>query len=262
MTTTPTRLRVEIHETDDGREERPVVLLSNSIGTTSRLWDALVPRLVDAGYRVVGYDARGHGGSGTPEGPCTLEDLAADAVSVLDELRVERADVVGISLGGQTALRLALDHPDRVRRVVAANTGAKIGTDESWAARAATVRADGLEAIVDAVTAGWLTPAAAAADPALVATMRDWFLGNDAGGYADVCGALGGADLRPDLHRITAPVLAIGATDDLPTSPSLTRQISDGVPDGTFVEIPGAHLSVLEASDAFADAVLAHLGRP
>lgn len=261
MTTTP-RLRVEIHEADDGREQRPAVLLSNSIGTTARLWDGIAPLLVDAGYRVVRYDTRGHGGSGTPDGPCTLADLAADALTVLDELRIERAHVVGISLGGQTALQLALDHPGRVGRVVAANTGAKIGTAETWAARAATVRADGLDAIVDAVTAGWLTPAAAAADPALVTTMRTWFLGNDPAGYADVCGALGGADLRPHLARIAAPVLAIGATDDLPTPPSLTRQISDGVPDGRFVENPGAHLSVLEAPSAFAHAVLTHLGRP
>lgn len=265
MTTTPRpagpRLRVEIDQTTDGLRDRQAVLLLNSIGTTRRLWDGIVDSLVAAGRRVVRYDARGHGGSSAPRGPCRLEDLADDAVRVLDSLDVDRADVVGISLGGQTALSLALDHPGRVGRVVVADTGAKIGTADSWAARAASVRDGGLGSIADGVLAGWLTPAYAAEHPDLVATMRGWFLDNDPAGYAEVCGALGAADLRPRLAHVAAPTLVLGASDDVATPPTLTRQIADGIPAARYLEIPGAHLSVLESPREFLAALLEHLDR-
>lgn len=242
----------------DGPVDTPVVVLSNSIGTNTALWDPIVAPLAEA-HRVVRYDSRGHGGSSTPAGEYTMSQLAGDIVTILDDLGIERAHVVGLSVGGQTALTFALEHPDRLDRLVVSNTGAKIGTEQSWADRAAKVRAEGLEAIVDPVTAGWLTPDHAAAHPEQLATMKRWFLANDPEGYAATCHALGQTDLNPRLGEITAKTLVISATGDIPTPPSLTFEIADGIPGASRVEIPGAHLSVQEAPQQYADAVLAHL---
>lgn len=243
----------------DGPADGPAVVLSNSIGTNVALWDPIVAPLVAAGFLVVRYDTRGHGQSSTPPGPYSVTDLADDVVRVLDALCIPRAHVGGISLGGMTALMVALRHPQRVRALVAANTGAKIGTWESWSARAAVVQDSGLEAIEDAVIAGWLTSRYAAVHPEVVVRMHQWFRGNDPAGYAACCAALGTADLRPDLPSITAPTLVIAGYDDVPTPPALTSQIAAAIPGATYREIPGAHLSVQESPREFAAAVLAHL---
>lgn len=247
-----------LHYVIDGPDAAPVVVLSNSIGTNVDLWAPIVPRLAEK-FRVVRYDSRGHGGSTTPAGDYTMSQLAGDIAAILDDLAVERAHVVGLSVGGQTALTFALEHPERLDRLVVSNTGAKIGTEQSWADRAAKVRGEGLEAIVDAVTAGWLTPSHAAENPEQLATLKEWFLGNDPEGYAATCIALGHTDLNDRLGEISAPTLVIGTTGDVPTPPALTFAIADGIPGATRVEIPGAHLSVQEAPEAYAEAVLAHL---
>lgn len=254
--TTPDGLT--LHYEVDGPADAPTVVLSNSIGTNVALWEPIVPQLAER-FRVVRYDSRGHGRSSTPAGDYTMADLAGDIVAILDELGVARAHVVGLSVGGQTGLTFALNHPDRLDRLVVSNTGAKIGTEQSWGDRAAKVRAEGLASIVDPVTAGWLTPGHAAAHPEQLSTMKGWFLGNDPEGYAGTCIALGHTDLGERLRDIAAPTLVIAATDDVPTPPTLTFEIADGIPGASRVEIPGAHLSVQEAPAAYAEAVLAHL---
>src|SRR5437867_4309201 len=104
---------VDVHAVVTGPDDAPVVLLSNSLGSTHRMWDAQIDTLNER-FRVVRYDTRGHGGSPVPDGPYSIDDLADDAVAVLDRLGVERAHVVGLSLGGMTAMRLAVRNPERV----------------------------------------------------------------------------------------------------------------------------------------------------
>lgn len=242
----------------DGPHDAPVLLLSGSLGSRLELWDRVLPHLV-ADRRVVRYDTRGHGHSTTPPGDWTIADLAGDVAVVLDELEVDRADVAGISLGGQTALAFALLHPDRTNRLVVANSGARLGTVESWTERAETVRTRGLEAIADAVIGGWLTPAFASAHPEVRAELRADFLANDPAGYAACCMALAHADLRGRLGEVAAPTLAIASPDDHGTAPDVLRVIADGVPGASYAEVPGAHLTCVESPAEFAAAVLRHL---
>lgn len=243
----------------DGPADTPTLLLSGSLGSHLSLWDRALPHLT-ATRRVVRYDLRGHGGSSTPPGEWTIQDLAGDIAALLDHLGVERADVGGISLGGHTALAFALHHPDRTNRLVVADTGARLGSLESWSERAATVRDAGLEAIVDQVVDGWLTPRYAAAHPEVRAELRANFLRNDPAGYAACSMALAHSDLRQRLREITAPTLAIGGAEDRTTTPAVVRAIADGVPGAAYAEVPGAHLTCVESPAQFAAAVLRHLG--
>src|SRR5258706_14509413 len=143
---------VRIAWRSDGSPARPALLLSNSLGTTMALWDQLIPRLTDY-YRVLRYDTRGHGESDGPNGDYSLDGLGRDALAVLDQADAPAAEVCGISLGGLTALWLALEAPTRVKRVILANTGAKIGSAELWNERIAAVRTGGIDTIVDPLLA-------------------------------------------------------------------------------------------------------------
>src|SRR3954447_18824903 len=96
----------------EGPADAPVVVLSNSLGATRGMWDPQVPVLAER-FRVVSYDARGHGDSPAPPGPYTIDDLVDDVVALVAQVGPDRAHVVGLSLGGMTALRLAPREPAR-----------------------------------------------------------------------------------------------------------------------------------------------------
>ena len=144
--------------TVEGREDGEALLLSNSLGTDAGLWTPQLPELSRA-FRVVRYDTRGHGRSQAPPGPYTLDRLGRDALAVLDAAGVERAHACGISLGGLTAMWLALQAPRRVARIALANTDARVGTDEAWDQRVADVRARGMAAVASATMERWFTAA-------------------------------------------------------------------------------------------------------
>src|SRR3954469_20197225 len=148
----------------DGPADAPMLLLSNSLGTDLRMWEPQVAALASE-LRLLRYDTRGHGQADAPPGPYTLERLGLDALALLDGLGIERAHVCGLSLGGLTALWLAIHHPDRVDRAVFANTAARIGLAETWSARIAAVEAGGMAAIRDAVLTRFLSADFRARDP-------------------------------------------------------------------------------------------------
>jgi 3-oxoadipate enol-lactonase len=134
------------HYLIEGRQRTPTIVFSNSLGTDLRIWDAVVPRFVSH-FRIVRYDLRGHGLSEFTEPPYTINDLTQDLVELLDALEIRQAVVCGISVGGLIAQCLALNRSHRVRALVLCDTGARIGSTESWEQRIATVRAGGLQAL-------------------------------------------------------------------------------------------------------------------
>jgi 3-oxoadipate enol-lactonase / 4-carboxymuconolactone decarboxylase len=250
---------VEVHAVVEGPPDAPVVLLAGSLGSTLAMWDPQLPALA-ARFRVVRYDTRGHGGSPVPEGPYALDDLVDDAVALLDRLGVARAHVVGLSLGGMTALRLASREPHRVDRLVVLCTSAALGPASAWAERAATVRARGAAAVAEAVVQRWFTAPLRAAEPALVQRMERMVAGTPAAGYAGCCAAIETMDLRADLARITAPTLAVAGEDDPATPPEHLAAIADAVPGGRLLVLPqSAHLANVEQPTAVSAALLTHL---
>lgn len=103
---------------------RPVLLL-HGLGATHASWTLQIPELVKAGFRVVAPDSRGFGKSGYP-GRTSVPLMVEDFIHLLDALQIPRTDVVGISMGGTQALQMALDYPERVHRLVLANTFASL----------------------------------------------------------------------------------------------------------------------------------------
>ncbi|SDN67908.1 bifunctional 3-oxoadipate enol-lactonase/4-carboxymuconolactone decarboxylase PcaDC [Allokutzneria albata] len=245
---------MRLHSVSEGPANGPVVVLSSSLGSDLRVWDHQAKALVRAGYRVVRYDHRGHGGSPAPEGPYTLAELATDVVELLDAYEVCRAHFVGLSLGGMVGMWLAATAPERVDRLVLCCTSITPGTKEAWARRAGTVRREGIAAVVDEVLSRWFT---SPADD----FWREMFVGTSAGGYASCCAAIEGVDVAAELPKITAPTLVIAGEHDRATPPEDGLRIATGIPNSRLAVVPGsAHLGPAERAPEFTELILDHLG--
>ena len=201
---------MRIHHTVEGPPDAPVLVLSNSLGTSLELWSENVAALARS-FRVVRYDQRGHGNSEVPSEPFGVDELGGDVLRLLDDLGVERVSFCGVSMGGATGMWLAVNAPERIDRLVVACTAAKFGETDKWFARARIVREDGLGAIVDSILRRWFTPGFR---PDLVARFRADFLATPAEGYAACCEALSGWDYRERLGEIATPTLVLAGAHD------------------------------------------------
>ncbi|HKP18436.1 MAG TPA: 3-oxoadipate enol-lactonase [Gaiellaceae bacterium] len=245
---------MRLHHRFDGPEDAPVLVFSNSIGTTLELWDVQVPAFAPA-FRVLRYDQLGHGRSEVPPGPYTVELLGRELLALLDELGVERASFCGLSLGGAVGMWLGANAPERLDRLVLAGTSAYFGPPKRWVERAQIVRADGMEPLTDATMQRWFTPAFEG-----VTAFRARFVATPAEGYAACCEALRDCDLRGELGRIAVPTLVLVGADDPATPPEQAELIAAGIPGSRLVVIPdAAHLLNVEQPEAFNAAALEHL---
>ena len=248
------------YRVDVMRDGLPLVF-SNSLGTDHRLWDRQMPAVEDR-YRVIRYDACGHGESEPPRAPVAIDDLGRHVIALLDHLEIDRAVICGCSLGGVIALWLAVNQPHRVAGVVLANTGAKVGTDESWNARISAVRAGGTAAVRDQVIGRFLTPEFRERDPETTALIAGMIEATHPDGYIAACKALRAVDLRADAKSVRVPVMIIGSERDESTPPALARELHDAIEGSELVMIPdAAHLSNVEQAATFNAALVRFLSR-
>ena len=233
-----------------GPLDRPVVLLAHSLGARSAMWAPQIAAF-ERRFRVIRYDARGHGESSVPAGDYSLAQLGGDALAVLDACAIERAHICGISMGGQIALWLARHAPSRVRRIVLANTGARIGTEETWQQRMDLVRTEDLEAIAATIPGRWFTTSFAERHPDVIRAFQRDMIATHQVGYLGCCAALRGTDLRRDLSHITSPALVIAGAFDPATTIQDAEVLRDGIRGARLVQLPTAHISNVEAADDF-----------
>ena len=253
-------MSVDVHHRLDGPEDAPVLVLSNSLGTANRMWDENLPGLVER-FRVLRYDTRGHGESPAPPGPYTVEELAGDALALLDSLGIERVLWAGVSLGGMTGLWLAANAPECIERLAACCTAAHLPPAEMWADRAATARGEGMGTLTVAALERWFSPAYTESAPEVIERFRADLLATPPEGYASCCEAIGRHDLRDKLGAITAPTLVVAGGDDPATPPDKAEEIAAGVPDARLEVLPGArHLANVERADEVTGMLLDHLG--
>jgi 3-oxoadipate enol-lactonase len=245
---------------DESPRDAPVLVLGNSLGTTSELWQPQLP-VLRRHFRVVQYELRGHGGSPAPAGSYTLADLGGDLLRLLDERGFGAVSYCGVSLGGMIGMWLAGNAPDRITALAVCCTTARMPDQAFWTDRAARVRASGLAPLAGQVVGRWFTPAFAAQDPAtparFIATLtRDV----DPAGYAGCCDAIAGMDLRPALPSVTAPTLVIAGSEDPATPPWQGAVIARAIPDSRLRVIRGAsHLASVSQPSEVTVALTSHL---
>ena len=232
-----------------GPADAPVVVFSNSLGTTLEMWDAQV-RALSNRFRCLRYDSRGHGRSQVRDEPFSIDDLADDCAGLLEALGIGQAHMVGLSLGGMTGQALAVRHPDRVASLVLMATAAHLPPPENWDQRARIVREQGMGALVDMVMQRWFTADTVALAPERVKPVRDRFASLDPRGYAMTCLAIRDMDLRGRIGAIRVPTLVVAGEDDPATPIEMAEEIASLIPGAELTVVPeAAHLIAVEQPD-------------
>ncbi len=219
------------------------MVLVHGLGDDHRAWRRTLPDLV-LSRRVILYDLRGHGATslGTPAG--TLAQLGEDLAGLLDALDLERALIVGFSLGGTIAMRIALDHPDRVTGLVLVATSSRVGRAAAdWYAQRATMveTADPtLRATIQRDTEDVFRNSPAELEGGLTIRLQST---SDPRGFGNACramAALNAQPLDPELPRITAPTLIVASDLDQHCPPRASEIIAAGIPGSRLELINGA----------------------
>jgi 3-oxoadipate enol-lactonase len=242
----------------DGPEGAPVLVLSNSLGTSLEMWDPQIPAFAER-FRVLRYDMRGHGRSAVPEGPYSMADHTNDLLALLDEKGIDRVRFCGLSMGGMTGMWLGCNAPERLERLVLCNTSAQLGIPDHWNQRIAIVQREGMKGVAEGVIDRWFTPEFREREPQAVDKVRRMLLETPPAGYAGCCAAIRDQDQRETICSIPVPTLVVAGARDPATPPDHSRLIASKIPGARVVELDAAHLSNIEARERFTAAVLEFL---
>lgn len=247
-----------IHYRDEGPREGLAIVFINALGSDLRIWDDVAARLADE-FRLIRYDKRGHGLSEAGPDRYEMSDYARDLAGLLDALGVQRATIVGLSIGGLIAQALYRQRPELFAALVLSDTAAKIGDDASWDARIAAIEAGGVEAIADGVLPRWFTADFRARRAAELTGWRTMLVRTPKQGYLAACGALKRADLRPHARAIAVPTLCLVGEEDGSTPVALVRETADLIGGSRFEIIAGAgHIPSVEKPEATAELLRRH----
>jgi 3-oxoadipate enol-lactonase len=239
---------------ETGGQGRPVVLV-HGLGMTRAMWDWQWPALTRR-FHVVRYDLLGHGESDKPRTAYSLGRFADQLAVLLDGLGLERAALVGFSLGGMIVRAFALAHPERVSALAVLNSP-HARTEAERAAvslRVEQAAREGPQATVEAALARWFTETYAARHPEVLERVRGWILANDPEVYPLIYRVLaeGDAELAETVAAIRCPTLAITGGEDHGNSPDMARRLAALIPGARAEIIPGLrHMGLVEDPEAF-----------
>jgi len=242
----------------EGRDGGPTIMLSNSLGATMQMWEPQMAALTRL-FRVVRYDRRGHGRSGVPPGPYSMERFGKDVLAILDDLNIDKVHWCGLSMGGMVGQWLGANAPERIDRLILANTACYYPDPTNWLNRIKAVRENGLAAIADTVIAAWLTADFREREPQIAARMKAMLIASPVEGYIACCEALSTLDQRDLLPRITAKTLVIAGRHDTSTPVEAGEFIRSRIPGAGMTLLDAAHISNVEQPHSFTEAVVGFL---
>jgi 3-oxoadipate enol-lactonase len=246
----------------EGPDAAPAVVLHHPLATDLTIWDELTAALKPR-YRVVRFDARGHGASEATPAPYDLSTLTADVVALMDHLGLARAHFLGLSMGGMVGQHLGVGHPRRCASLILSSTTSRVPPESRplWEERVKAARAQGMGSQVETALSRWLAPASLQ-NPALVARMRRYIEATPVEGYVGWCNAIRDLDVVGRLKGIRLPTLVIVGTEDVGTPPAAARVIHGEIAGSELVEVPGvSHQLHVEAPATFNRHVLEFLNR-
>lgn len=241
---------LRVHYLDDGPKDGPAVVFANSLGTSTVMWDHMVPHLPD-GLRLIRYDKRGHGLTDVPPPPYAMGALVRDAEALIDHLGLTRVVFVGLSIGGLIAQGLAAKRPDLVKALVLSNTGAKIGTREIWEDRIQTTRKLGMAQVAPQILKRWFNHKMP--DPLVMQDCVDHLTTMTTDGYTGCAAAIQGTDFITPTSGLQVPALGIAGGRDVATPADMVREVCDLIHGSTFKVIPNAgHIPPLDHPERYA----------
>ncbi len=237
----------------DGAAGRPWLILSNSLAADHSMWDGEVAALA-TDYRVLRYDTRGHGSSTAAPGPYSFDDLAGDVLVLMDHFGIGRATFVGLSLGGMTGLKLALDHPQRIQRLVCCDARAEVPEvgRAFWDERVALVQAGGMAAVVEDTVERWIMPTTRTGAPEVVGAIGTMIRRTSVEGYVGCIAAIKTAAFLQRLPALALPTAYLVGEHDGGAPANTMREMASRTPGASLHVVPGAaHLPNLDAPGAF-----------
>jgi 3-oxoadipate enol-lactonase len=244
-----------------GAKGAPVVMLSHSLGSSLAMWDPQMKAL-EPHYTVLRYDIRGHGSTDAPSGAYTLDQLAEDAICLMDALGIKMVHWVGLSLGGMIGQCLALKHGHRIQSLVLCDTAASIPPETlpMRQERINIAREKGMEALLRPTLERWFTPSYLAKNPPELDLIRKQFLATPVSGYIGCSQAILGLNYLERLSEIKVPTLIIVGEEDPGTPVEASRAMHERIRNCRLRVLPSAsHLSNVEQAEAFNSALLSFL---
>lgn len=242
---------IEVRYRIDG--SGPWLTLSHSLSCDLTMWDDIAAALAPT-FTVLRYDTRGHGGSSAPAGAYTFAQLTADAIGLLDALAVERTHFLGLSMGGMIGQHLALAAPQRLHKLVIANSTSRIPPEAGplWDERIAIAQRLGCAGLVEGTLGRWFTPGFRAARPEVMDRIGKLIAGTPVAGYVGCAGAIRALDITARIGAIAVPTLVIVGAEDPGTPPAMAQVIAATIPGARLEIIPSAsHLSCIEQPGEF-----------
>src|SRR5262245_35501166 len=239
-----------LHVQVEGREGVPVLMLSNSLGTNLHMWDDQAPEFAKH-FRLVRYDRRGHGKSGVPKGPYSMERFGRDVLSILDALKIKTINWCGLSMGGMVGQWLGANAPDRIEKLILSNTTCYYADKAPWNDRIKFIREKGLAAIVPGNMERWFTKEFRDRSPDTMKWMSDMFVKTPIEGYVGCCEAIAAMDHRDLLPKIKAPTLVIAGKYDPATNVEAGEFIKSNIPGARIAVLEAAHIANVELPDVY-----------
>ena len=238
-----------------GSTSAPPLILIHGLGLSRATWADYIPRLADD-YDVIAYDLFGHGESTLPPRTPDLKLFSEQVIALMDHLGLDKAVMVGFSLGGMINRRIALDHPDRVSGLVILNSPHERGDTEQAKveARARMTKDEGISATIEATLERWFTPEFRAQNPDEVDQVRQGVLANNLDAYAACRFVLahGVVELIRPNPPITAPCLVITSAHDSGSTPAMSHEIAAEIDGAETQIIPDLqHMGLVERPDLF-----------
>src|SRR6185437_4913671 len=242
----------------EGRDGGPTLMLSNSLGTNLNMWEPQMKALGQV-FRVIRYDRRGHGKSQVAPGPYSMERFGRDVLAILDDLNIEKVHWCGLSMGGMVGQWLGANAPERMGKIILSNTACYYADPTNWHNRIKAVKEGGMAAVADTVIAGWLTTDFREREPQVTANLKAMLLASPVPGYLACCEALSTLDQRALLPKIKSQTLVIAGRHDNATPVAAGELIRSRIPGASLTILDAAHISNVEQSHAFTDAVVGFL---
>jgi 3-oxoadipate enol-lactonase / 4-carboxymuconolactone decarboxylase len=223
-----------------------VFLFINSLGTDLRIWDGVVNELKQYGS-TLRFDKMGHGLSEVSDRNYKIADYAEDIIGLLDALNIDKVVLTGLSIGGVIAQYMAINHPERIEKLVISNSAPKVGTFESWETRINKVKTGGVSSIANDILKVWFSKSFHANRQPELAGYRAMLCNTNTEGYIKACWALQDNDLTDQVQSIKSATLLMAGSEDGSVSTEMVRETAKKIPGAEFIEIEGVgHISCAE----------------
>lgn len=242
---------IDIHYEVSG--SGPWLTLSHSLCCDGSMWAPQMAAL-ERCFTVLRFDTRGHGGTDAPAGTYTLEQMTDDVLGLLDALQIERTHYCGLSMGGMIGQHLALKAPDRIGRLVLADTTSRMPPEAAplWAERIRIASEQGMAPLAQPTLERWFTPAYRASHPEMMARIGALIRNTPVAGYIGCAQAIARIGVTERLREVKAPTRVIVGDQDIGTPPAMSEAIAAAIPGARLEVIAGAsHLSNIEQAEAF-----------